>query len=161
MYFSIWRSLLVRPEPDNTFWVTKHKSHDDPCFHKKYMEAGVMTFVAHCTYNVESNPEPQTFIEIRTQAFCAIATKMQRQRYLKGYRYILLHLLEHSAAGRIDFAKLNKQDNVDTAVKSPKVFKIRVCMCNKLKSLVHFETCENRAPLSQVLNKKGMGIKVQ
>jgi len=25
-----------------------HKSHD-PCFHKKYLEAGVMTFVAHCT----------------------------------------------------------------------------------------------------------------
>ena len=25
-----------------------HKSHD-PCFHKKYMVAGVMTFVAHCT----------------------------------------------------------------------------------------------------------------
>ena len=25
-----------------------HKSHD-PCFHKKYMEAGVMTFAAHCT----------------------------------------------------------------------------------------------------------------
>jgi len=25
-----------------------HKSHD-PCFHKKYMEAGVMTFVTHCT----------------------------------------------------------------------------------------------------------------
>jgi len=25
-----------------------HKSHD-PCFHKKYVEAGVMTFVAHCT----------------------------------------------------------------------------------------------------------------
>ena len=25
-----------------------HKSHD-PCFLKKYMEAGVMTFVAHCT----------------------------------------------------------------------------------------------------------------
>jgi len=26
-----------------------HKSQD-PCFHKKYMEAGVMTFKAHCTY---------------------------------------------------------------------------------------------------------------
>jgi len=25
-----------------------HKSHD-PCFHKKYMEAGVMTLVAYCT----------------------------------------------------------------------------------------------------------------
>jgi len=25
-----------------------HKS-DDPCVHKKYTEAGVMTFVAHCT----------------------------------------------------------------------------------------------------------------
>ena len=25
-----------------------HKSHD-PCFHKKYMEASVMTFVVHCT----------------------------------------------------------------------------------------------------------------
>jgi len=25
-----------------------HKSHD-PCFHKQYMEAGVMTFVTHCT----------------------------------------------------------------------------------------------------------------
>jgi len=25
-----------------------HKSHD-PSFHKKYMESGVMTFVAHCT----------------------------------------------------------------------------------------------------------------
>jgi len=24
------------------------KSHD-PCFHKKYMEEGVMTFVTHCT----------------------------------------------------------------------------------------------------------------
>ena len=29
-----------------------HKSHD-PWFHKKYMEAGVMTFVAHCTQNIE------------------------------------------------------------------------------------------------------------
>ena len=26
-----------------------HKSHDAPCFHKKYMEAGVMTFAAYCT----------------------------------------------------------------------------------------------------------------
>jgi len=26
-----------------------HKSHDS-CSHKKYMEAGVMTFVAHCTF---------------------------------------------------------------------------------------------------------------
>jgi len=26
-----------------------HKSHD-PCFHKKYMEAGVMIFVTRCTY---------------------------------------------------------------------------------------------------------------
>jgi len=25
-----------------------HKNHD-PCFHKKYLEAGVMTFVAYCT----------------------------------------------------------------------------------------------------------------
>jgi len=25
-----------------------HKSHD-PCYRKKYMKAGVMTFVAHCT----------------------------------------------------------------------------------------------------------------
>ena len=25
-----------------------HKSHD-PCFHEKYMETGVMTFVPHCT----------------------------------------------------------------------------------------------------------------
>ena len=28
-----------------------HKSHD-PCFHKKYTEAGVMTFVAHCTVEI-------------------------------------------------------------------------------------------------------------
>jgi len=28
-----------------------HKSHD-PCFHKKYMETGVMTFVAHCTFQL-------------------------------------------------------------------------------------------------------------
>ena len=27
-----------------------HKSHD-PYVHKKYVEAGVMTFVAHCTYH--------------------------------------------------------------------------------------------------------------
>jgi len=30
-----------------------HKSHD-PSFHKKYIESGVMTFVAHCT--VQSVP---------------------------------------------------------------------------------------------------------
>jgi len=28
-----------------------HKSHD-PCFHVFLMEAGVMTFVAHCTLSV-------------------------------------------------------------------------------------------------------------
>jgi len=32
-----------------------HKSHD-PCFHKKYMVAGVMTFVAHCTVQCRSWP---------------------------------------------------------------------------------------------------------
>ena len=30
------------------FYTVGHESHD-PCFHKKYTEAGVMTFVAHCT----------------------------------------------------------------------------------------------------------------
>ena len=28
--------------------TVSHKSHD-PCFYKKYIEAGVMNFVAHCT----------------------------------------------------------------------------------------------------------------
>jgi len=31
-----------------------HKSHD-PCSHKKYMEAGVMTFVVHCTCNFSAD----------------------------------------------------------------------------------------------------------
>jgi len=43
--------LVARTEPDNTFWTDStvgHKSYD-PCFHKRYTETGVMTFVAHCT----------------------------------------------------------------------------------------------------------------
>jgi len=39
--------LIITPLKWNIGTVG-HKSHD-PCFHKKYMEAGVMTFVAHCT----------------------------------------------------------------------------------------------------------------
>jgi len=35
-----------------------HKS-DDPCVHKKYTEAGVTTFVAHCTYFLK---EKKTFV---------------------------------------------------------------------------------------------------
>jgi len=37
--------LLARVSLKGT---VSRKSHD-PCFHKKYTEAGVMTFVAHCT----------------------------------------------------------------------------------------------------------------
>ena len=33
-----------------------HKIHD-PCFHKQYMEAGVTTFVAHCTRTLTSRLE--------------------------------------------------------------------------------------------------------
>jgi len=33
----------------NEYSTVGHKSHD-PCFHKKYKEAGVMTFVARCIW---------------------------------------------------------------------------------------------------------------
>jgi len=36
-------------------WVTKVMGHD-PCFHEKYMESGVMTFVAHCTVYMRLSP---------------------------------------------------------------------------------------------------------
>ena len=36
------------------YCTVAHKSHD-PCFHKKYMEAGVMTFVTHCTWGAAAN----------------------------------------------------------------------------------------------------------
>jgi len=47
------RVLLVPPFVDGNrnpapMSTVGHKSHD-PCFHKKYMVAGVMTFVGHCT----------------------------------------------------------------------------------------------------------------
>jgi len=41
------KGVYVRGTP-HTGGKVGHKSHD-PFFHKKYMEAGVMTFVTHCT----------------------------------------------------------------------------------------------------------------
>ena len=38
---------LVNRVLKNRVCTVGHKSHD-PCFHKKHMGAGVMTFVAHC-----------------------------------------------------------------------------------------------------------------
>jgi len=53
-----WTHAIIKSAPHHTHvflrvWMcasctVAHKSHD-PCFHKKYMEAGVMTFAAHCT----------------------------------------------------------------------------------------------------------------
>jgi len=45
---SAYSLRLLLPNKENGACTVGHKSHD-PCFHKKYMEVGVMTFVAHST----------------------------------------------------------------------------------------------------------------
>jgi len=43
------KECLILGNAHFRYCAVGHKSHD-PCFHKKYMEAGVRTFVAHCTF---------------------------------------------------------------------------------------------------------------
>ena len=53
---------ITRP----SFCIVGHKSHG-PCFHKKYMEAGVMTFLAQCTRLLVSSNRTPMLIQRRLE----------------------------------------------------------------------------------------------